>query len=136
MKSMALFNTLDLKHWVSWWNFLLTWKQKYSLPAGGNSVVFVNSEGARGKVVINGVKWGSVDVARTLIFCFWGVTQEWISSVFNIYDVFWIAVLYLFSSRDDIIVCDKLVVYDAWFSEDDNTGFLSVGVDIFDRLYY
>ena len=22
-----------------------------------------------------------------------------------------------------------------WFAEDDNTGFLSVGVDIFDRLY-
>ena len=66
---------------------------------------------------------------------FRGVTQEWISPVFEISDVFWIAVLYLFSSRDDITVCDKLVVYDVWFSEDDNTGFLSVGVNIFDRLY-
>ena len=49
--------------------------------------------------------------------------------------MFWIAVLSSFSSWDDIIVCDKLVVYDVWFAEDDNTGFLSVGVDIFDRLY-
>ena len=35
---------------------MLTWKLKYSLPTGGNYVVFVNSTGARGKVVINGVK--------------------------------------------------------------------------------
>ena len=49
--------------------------------------------------------------------------------------VFWIAVLSSISSWDDIIVCLKLLVYDVWFSEDDKTGFLSVGVDIFDRLY-
>ena len=35
----------------------------------------------------------------------------------------------------DIIVGFELVVYDVWFAEDDNTGFLSVGVDIFDQLY-
>ena len=29
----------------------------------------------------------------------------------------------------------ELVVYDVWFSEDGNTGFLSVGLDIFVRLY-
>ena len=50
--------------------------------------------------------------------------------------MFWIAVLSLFSSWDDIIVCDKLVVYDVWFSEDDNTVFFSVGVGIFDWLYF
>ena len=50
-------------------------------------------------------------------------------------DVFWITVLYFFTNWDDIIVCDKLVVYDVWFAEDDNTGFFSVGVDIFDQLY-
>ena len=50
-------------------------------------------------------------------------------------DVFWIAVLSLFSSWYDIIVRVELVVYDVWFAEDDNTGFLSVGVDIFDWLY-
>ena len=36
----------------------------------------------------------------------------------------------------DIKVGVKLVVYDVWFAEDDNTGFLSVGLDIFDRLYF
>ena len=49
--------------------------------------------------------------------------------------MFLISVLSLFSSWYDIIICDKLVVYDVWFSEDDNIGFLSVGVDIFDQLY-
>ena len=67
---------------------LLTWKHKYYLPTRGNYVVFINSTGVRGKVVINGVKRGGVDVARTLIFCFWGVTQELISSVFEMSDVF------------------------------------------------
>ena len=41
----------------------------------------------------------------------------------------------LFSSWDEIIVCDKLVVYDVWFSENDNTSFLGVGLDISGRLY-
>ena len=86
--------------------------------------------------MINGVKWGGVDMAWTLIFCFWGVTQECISSVFDMSDMFWMEVLSLFSSWYDIIVCVKLVVYDAWFSEDDNTGFLSVGVNIFERFYF
>ena len=50
-------------------------------------------------------------------------------------DIFWIAVLSLFSSWYDIIVCVELVVYDVWCAEDDNIGFLSVEVNIFDRLY-
>ena len=50
-------------------------------------------------------------------------------------DVFWIEVLSLCSSWYDIIVRVKLVVCDVWLAEDDNTGFLSVGVDIFDQLY-
>ena len=29
----------------------------------------------------------------------------------------------------------KLLVYNVWAAEEDKTGFLSVGVDIFDRLY-
>ena len=132
---MEWFNNLDLTHWAAWGDLLLTWKHKYSLPTGGNYVVFVDTTGARGKVVINGVKWGSVDVAWTLIFCFRGVTQEWISPVFKISNVFWIVVLSSFSNWDDIIVRDKLVVYDVWFSEDNITGFLSVGVDIFHQLY-
>ena len=57
-------------------------------------------------------------------------------SVFKISDLFRISIQSSFSSRDYIKVCDKLVVYDVWFAEDDNTGFLSVGVGIFDRLYF
>ena len=101
MESMALFNILDLTHWSAWGYFLLTWKYKYYLPTGGNSVVFVNSTGERGKVVVNYVKRGGVNVALTLTFCVLGVTQEWISYVFKISNVFWIAVLYSFSSWDD-----------------------------------
>ena len=79
------------------------------------------------------VQQGSVDVTWTLIFCFWDVTQEWISFVFEMSDVFWIAVLSLCSSGWDIIVGVELVVYDVWFAKDDNTGFLSVELDIFDQ---
>ena len=135
MESMALFNTLDLTHWAAWGDLMFIWKHKYSSPTGGNYVVFVNSTGARNKVVINGVKQGGVDVAWTLIFCFRGVTQEWILSVFKISDVFWIAVLSLCSSWYDIIVRVEVVVYDVWLAEDDNTGFLSVGEVIFEWLY-
>ena len=42
---------------------MLTWKHKYSLPIGGKCVDFGNSAGAIGKVVVNGVKRGGVDVA-------------------------------------------------------------------------
>ena len=47
----------------------------------GNVRTFLLIETAR-------VKQGGVDVALTLIFCFRGVTQEWISSVFDMSDVF------------------------------------------------
>ena len=129
---MTLFNTLNLTHWAAWGDLLSTWKHKYPLPSGGKCVVFGNSTGKRGKVVINGIKQGGIDVAWTLIFCFQGVTQEWISSVFEMSTVFWIEVLSLCWSWYDIIVGVELVVYDEWFAEDDNTGFLSVGLDIFD----
>ena len=79
------------------------------------------------------VKQGGVDVAWTLISCFRGVTNEGISSVFEMSDIFWIVVLSLCSSWYDIIVSVEVVVYDVWCAEDDNTGFLSVGLDIFDR---
>ena len=97
-------------------------------PGGGKCVVFGNSTGKRGKVVINGVKRGGLDVSLTLVFCFQGVTQEWISSVFEMFNVFWIEVLSLCWSWLDIVVGVELVVYDVWFAEDDNTGFLSVGL--------
>ena len=85
--------------------------------------------------MINGVKQGGVDVAWTLILCFQGVTQECISSVFEMFIVFWMEVLSLCWSWWEIIIADELVVYDVWFAEDYNTGFFSVGLDIFDRLY-
>ena len=47
--------------------FLVNLEHKYSLPSGGKSVVFGTSLGKIGKVVINGVKRGGVDVAGTLI---------------------------------------------------------------------
>ena len=66
---------------------------------------------------------------------FWGVTQEWISSVFEMSDVFWIVVLSSFSSWDEMKVRVKLLAYDVWAADDDKTDFFSVGVDIFDWLY-
>ena len=132
---MTFLNTLDLTHWSAWGDLLSTWKHKYSLLSGGKCVIFGNSTGKRGKVMINGVKRGNVYVAWTLILCFRGVTQEWISYVFEMFTVFWMEVLSLCWSWWGIIVWVDFVVYDVWFAEDDNTGFLSVGLDIFDQLY-
>ena len=88
MEFVDLFNTLDLTHWAAWGDLLSTWKHKYYLPSGGKCVVFGNATGRRGKVVIIGVKKGGVDVAWKLIFYFQGVTQEWVSSVFEMSTVF------------------------------------------------
>ena len=63
MESMDLFNILDLTHWAACGDLMLTWKHKYSLPTGGNSVVFGNSTGEIDKLVINGVNRGGVYVA-------------------------------------------------------------------------
>ena len=46
------------------------------------------------------------------------------------FTVFWTDVLSICWIWWDIIVGVELVVYDVWFDEDDNTGFLSVGLDI------
>ena len=42
----------------------------------------------------------------------------------------------LLSRWDDMDGGIKLLAGDVWASEDDKTGFLSVGVDIFDQLYF
>ena len=42
--------------------FAVNLEKKYSLPTGGNPIVFLNPTGAIGKVVINGVNRGGVDV--------------------------------------------------------------------------
>ena len=41
----------------------------------------------------------------------------------------------LLSRWDDMVVGIKLIADDVWSAEDYKTGFLSVGVDIFDWLY-
>ena len=129
MESKNFFNTLDLTHWAAWGYLLSTWKHKYSLPSGGNCVVFVNSTGKRGKVGINGVKLGSVDVAWTLILCLLGVTQEWMSSVFEMFTLSLLEALPLCWRGWDVIGEFEIVIHDVLCAEDDNTGFLSIGLD-------
>ena len=41
----------------------------------------------------------------------------------------------LLSSWDELDVCGKLLADDIWASEDDKTGLLSFGVDIFYQSY-
>ena len=57
------------------------------------------------------------------------------SSVFEVLFLFWFVIMSLLSRWDDIDVGIELLSDDVWAAEDDKTGFLSVGVDIFDRLY-
>ena len=63
-----------------------------------------------------------------------GVTHEWMSSVFEVLFLYWFVVLSLLSSLDLMDVCVKLLADHLWAAEDGKTGFLSVGVDSFDRL--
>ena len=66
---------------------------------------------------------------------FRGVIHEWMSSVFEVLFLFWLVVMSWLSSWYEIDVCVELLADGVWESEDDKTGFLSVGVDIFDPLY-
>ena len=81
------------------------------------------------------VKGVGVDVAWTLYFCFCGVTQDCMSSVLKMLFLFWLAVMCLLSSLDEIYVRVKLLVNDVWKTDDDKPGFLSVGVKFFDQLF-
>ena len=47
----------------------------------------------------------------------------------------WFLVMSLLSSRDEMDVRVELLADDVWAAEDDITGFLSVEVNSFDRLY-
>ena len=85
--------------------------------------------------MINGVKRGGVYVAWTLILCLLGVTQKWMSSVFEMFTLSWLEALPLCWRRWDVICWFKIVIHDVWFAEDDNTGFLSVGLDDLGQLY-
>ena len=57
------------------------------------------------------------------------------SSVFEVLFLFWYVIISLLSRWDDMDVGIKLLADDVWAAEDDKTGFLSVGVYIFDQLY-
>ena len=131
---MTFFNNIDLTHWAAWGDLLSAWKHKYSLPSGGNYVVFGNSTGTIGKVLINGVKGGGVDVALTLILFLLGFTKEWMPSVFEMLTLSWLEALSLCWLGWDIIVGFEIVIHDVWFAEDNDTGFLSFGLDDFGRL--
>ena len=58
------------------------------------------------------------------------------SSVFEVLFLFWFVVMPLLSRWDDMGGGIKLLADDVWAAEDDRTGILSVGVDIFDRSYF
>ena len=117
MESMTFFNTLDFTHWASWGDLLSTWKHKHSLPSGGNCVVFGNSTCKRVKLVINGVKRGGVDVACTLILYILGVTQDWMSSVFEMFTLSWLEAPPLCWRGWDVIVGFEIVIHDVWFAK-------------------
>ena len=57
------------------------------------------------------------------------------SSIFEVLLLFWFVVMSLLSLWDDMDVGIELLADDAWAAEAYKTGFMSVGVDIFDRLY-
>ena len=84
--------------------------------------------------MINGVKQGGLDVARRMILCLLGVAQEWMSSVFEMFTLSWLEALPLCWRAWDVIVGFEIVIHDVWFAEDDNTGFLSVGIDDLGQL--
>ena len=87
----------------------------------GNLVVVCNLTDLRYSVAFNGVKWV--------------VTNEWVSSVFEILFLFWYVVMSLLSSWDEIDVRVKLLADDIWAAEDDKTDSLSVKFDSFYQLY-
>ena len=135
MESMNLFNTLDLTHCAAWGDLFSTWKHKYSLPSGGKCVVFGNSTGKRGKLVINGVKRGGCrcGLNTDIMFagCYTGVDIICIWDGYLVFNKSTVFILKLMRHSSWV----KVVVYDVLFAEDYNKRFLIVGLDIFDWLY-
>ena len=66
---------------------------------------------------------------------FRGITHEWMPYVLEMLFLFLLVAMSLLSSWDDMDVCVELLADDVWAAEDYKTIFLSVGVDIFDRIY-
>ena len=58
------------------------------------------------------------------------------SYVFDIFTLSWLEALPLCWRGWDVISGFKIVIYDVWFAEDDNIGFLSVGLDDLGWLYF
>ena len=114
---------------------MVVWKHKNYLPSGGNCFVFCNSTGAIGSVILNGVKQVVVYVSWTQKNIFRRVTHECMSYVLEVLFLFWLVVMSLLSSWYEMDVRVELLAYDIWSAENDKTGFLIVGVDIFDQLY-
>ena len=56
-------------------------------------------------------------------------------SVFEMLFLFWFLVMSLLSSWDEMDVYVKVLADAVWAAEDDITGSLSVGLDIFDKLH-
>ena len=124
-----------MTHFTAWSDLTLIWKHKYSLPAGDNLVVVCNLSYGIGSVAFDAVRWVCVTVAWTLQFGFHGVTNDWMSSLFEMLFLFWLVVMCLLSSIDKIDGSVELIPDDVWEGENDKTGFLSVGVDSFNQLF-
>ena len=58
------------------------------------------------------------------------------SSICEVFFLFCFVVMPLLSCWDDMDDGIELIADDVWAAEDDKTGFVSVGMDIFDRLYF
>ena len=56
-------------------------------------------------------------------------------SIFELLLLFWLVVMSLLTSWDEMDVCVELLADDVWAAADDKTGFLSVKVDSFDQLF-
>ena len=76
--------------------------------------------------------WENSTKSKYEVFDEWSKYYVWLSPPMGL---FWFVVMSLLSSWDEMDVCVKLLADDVWAAEDNKTGFLSVGVDSFDRLY-
>ena len=56
------------------------------------------------------------------------------SYVFEMFTLSWLEALRLCWRGWDVTGGFEIVIHDVWFAEDDNTGFLSVGLDYLGRL--
>ena len=125
-----------LTHLAAWYYFIVNHKTQVFLPVRRNLFVVCNLTDVRYSVSVNGVKRVVIDLALTLKFCVSGVTHECMSSVFEVFFLFWFLVMSLLSSWDEMGVRVELLSDYVWAAENDKTGFLSVEVDIFESIIF